>query len=165
MNEQALEKLLMDDALGALSPEASELLAEYVRANPGAESESKHWRAIANSARRALDAPQSASLPEFRLRQFRLVDTRRILGYGLATAAATAIGIGIGRFLPAERPVGSPMALVVPAGFARASESSGAGDFWSSQRLLASAASAHRSSGRPLLWTSPAKEPTLGAIQ
>ena len=130
MNPTTLERLMIDDALGALPPDVSALLAEHC---PPADRAA--WHSLAAAAK---SAGQIAPLP-LPAPRFRPGCARRVL----AIAALLLLGLAIGLALP--RPHQSPLAITpsppAPQAHLQTAAASGVPDFWSTQRLLASAQS------------------------
>jgi hypothetical protein len=157
MDDAILERLIFDDALGALSPDTSALLAAHVRTLPGGGEKLKAWQQLAETARAAMPAEPPLALPPLRIRQ----NPWRIGRIGLSIAAALILGLGIGLLHPHGGNVSpqpaiapSPVAVEMPA-------SAGVQDFWSSKRLLASAVGQKRENSSPLRWTSPIRQPEM----
>ena len=65
MDDATLERLILDDALGALSPDASALLAAHIKTLPGGSERLAAWRQVADSARSAMPTEAVADLPPF----------------------------------------------------------------------------------------------------
>jgi hypothetical protein len=144
MDEAILERLMIDDALGALSPDARALLEAYVCNQP---KELAAWRRVAAAAAEAIPVAKAESLPPFP-RQSVL----RFPRVALAAAAVLLIGIGIGwEFSPAPAPQDLVMAPQTPQAVADV----GITDFWSSSRLVAAALDAeqHAPSGPRSGWS------------
>jgi hypothetical protein len=166
MDDQALKRLMIDDALGELSPDVSWLLMEYLQVVPAGESERLAWSKLAADARRALPGQPTEQLPPFPAGA-RFSFPWRSLGTGVSIAASLAIGVGVGLRMPRSASPPREVAVVVPLTATEVpasnnSLSSGGGGFWSSKRLLAYAQQQKRPESSPLRWTSPVRIPQLG---
>jgi hypothetical protein len=171
MDDQTLERLMIDDALGALPPDVSELLAAHTSSSPLATEQKKRWRQTAELAGRASESHEQAVatlLPPLSLRSH-----PRRARIGLAIAAAWLIGIGIGLLMPhgsATNPGPSPavIAKLTPSSSSSAPPA-GVTDFWSSQRLISMATAGDRNRPRTASakwhWTSPVRAPEVGGYQ
>jgi hypothetical protein len=160
MDDTTLERLMMDEALGALSPDVSMLLAAYTQTTGDARV--AQWRRVANLAGEAMGETHLEPLPAFpgqAPRQARMWNMARL---GLAAAAVLAVGIGIGSWMP-SKPAANVSVAQAPVETPR--RSMGVSDFWSSQRLLASAMeSAPRAPSRPQ-WTWSMIEARTGGLR
>ena len=99
MNNTALDTLLIDRALGALTPEMEMLLDAYLAQNPEVSGELERTFDTVNLVRDALKEESTVSLPEFlapiRIRQ------RKIRRYTLQVAGMAAtlvIGVFFGQY-------------------------------------------------------------------
>lgn len=138
MNDDTFERLLIDDALGALTPDQSELLAAYAAAT-GNDSQLRTWQRVASAARLALPPEPARSIPQFPRRALRVHQFWRAGKMGLAIAAILLLGIGLGANLIRQRPAanpGAPVALT-PHPAPPVATAAGVADFWSSSRLIA----------------------------
>lgn len=145
MDNQTLQRLMIDDALGALEPDVRALLSAYAVAHPGDEAARTQWQELAGMARDAgllTHDELVPPLPHRRLRAVRLWHAGRTT---LALAAAILIGVAVGLHLPQQSASVGPQAVVVPVMLAPSPAPAvvlSPGDFWSSKRLLASAMAA-----------------------
>jgi hypothetical protein len=157
MNQTTLEQLMMDEAMTALSPDVSELLAAYLGTVPQGDAQLKCWRETADVARHALVATLPVEMPAFPGGQFRRASRFRLTG-AVSAMAAILVGIGIGRYW--ERPSSSHIqyAQIIETAPAPVSVS----DFWSSERLMASIDSGRQPRRSAWQWTSPARQPFTG---
>ena len=140
MDRQTLERLMIDDALGALSPDASALLAVHTDAG-----ERGRWKEIAALAKSAgagglfldSEAVAEGSLPAG-------ASGRRVMGRILVMAAMLLVGLGIGLLIP-RRSASPPMATLpgpqwqLDSAVAAAPAADAVPDFWSSRRLIGAA--------------------------
>jgi anti-sigma factor RsiW len=155
MNDETIERLIMDRALGALEDDVAALLDAYLKADPRAAERARQASETVDLARRVLAAPASGESPappfprlwieaaERRRRR------RRFLKQAAALAACLVIGVALGTLLfggraslPVSSPGASPGAFLPqaaatmgppPATVARAD--GGEGGFWSASRL------------------------------
>jgi hypothetical protein len=154
MDNQIMERLMMDDALGQLSPDVSALLRAYASIS-GDDQEHAIWIKLAASAKDALTddtIPQAPSIQS--LRSARLAYFTRI---SLAAAAVLIVGIALGLSLPLMTarhavPVAPIAQTTIPIEIQPPPPPASSGDFWSSQRLLAAALAAPRPPSPPRQW-------------
>lgn len=172
MHSETLERLLMDRALGELSPDVQALLAAYLEHDPAAAERAHEFDDAAAAARDVLrhELPTSLTpLSTARLHALdqarrRLVWVRNVAGI----AASLIIGIGVGAWLTpnAAGRAPSPMPPVVhqppDANLLAPAPPPPSSGFWSTDRL----ARAHRRSdpgpAARLIWDSPTTTPKLG---
>jgi anti-sigma factor RsiW len=160
MDDAILERLIFDDALGALSPDASALLAAHIQTLPGGSERLAGWRRLAETARAAMPAEPPLALPPLRIGKLSS-NPWRIGRIGVSIAAVLIMGVGIGLLRPREANV-SPHSAIAPLPIAAEMPiSAGVQDFWSSKRLLASAMGQKRENSSPLRWTSPIRQPEM----
>jgi hypothetical protein len=151
MEPATLDRLMIDDALGALSPDVSALLAAHIRLLPGASEQMAAWNRVTQTAKEAMPAEQVESLPPLRWNASQQNSThgnisplrwqRRLISAAGTIAAAILLGISIGLFVPRKYPQSTVViTLPAPVGIrpiAIVPQDDNAGDFWSSKRLLA----------------------------
>ena len=138
MDKSTLERLMIDDSLGALSPDAQALLEAYLREHGDGIKELERWRCTADSARAAMRWEQMEFLPLLRKPPIVFPFPKR----SLAAAAMLLIGIGIGRRIsPVPQPTIQTSPLVEAP---QTAATSGVADFWSPQRFLDSALNSER---------------------
>jgi hypothetical protein len=160
MDQATLERLMLDDALGALSADASELLAACVRTLPGGDERLAAWRRVAATARAAMPGESAKVLPPFPTRRT-VSNPWRMVRTGLSVAAVLALGVGIGLWMP-RRPVAvTQVAVVSQPIVAEGPSTVGVHDFWSSQRLLALAMEEKHTPSAAWRWSSPVSEPEM----
>jgi hypothetical protein len=161
MDQATLERLMLDEALGALPADVSSLLAAYAQTLPGGGERLAVWQQVAATAKAAMPAEPAAVLPPFPARNL-VSNPWRIGPVGLAAAAAALlIGVGIGLWTP-RRPAAAPQVAIVPQSIvAETPSNGGVHDFWSSQRLLASAMEEKHTPSAAWRWSSPVSEPEM----
>jgi hypothetical protein len=164
MDDETLKRLMIDDALGALSPDVSSLLSAYSETVPAGKSERSAWRSLAMDARRALSQQTVEDLPPFPATQ-RISLPWRFARIGISAAAMLAIGVGIGLRMPRAVPPRPEVAVAVQPAATELAGSNDMGGFWSSQRLLAYAEQQKRPKSSSLRWTSPVKMPEIGELK
>jgi hypothetical protein len=166
MEVEILERLLMDRALGGLSPDVEALLAAHLAHNAGAAGRAREFEAAAIAARQVLNSGGPLALPHFPAAQIRgLERTRRQLVLvrnvaGIAASVIVGIGLGVAFFRgPAARPetVPTPIAIVATAGPAAPR-----GEFWSAQRLYEKSRRTEHPDAVRLIWDSAVSTPRLG---
>lgn len=165
MDDAILERLMIDDALQALAPDVSALLAAYTAGMPAAGERRARWRDLADAARAALEVEASEELPPFPANKLRTSQRWHKARIGLSVAAVLALGVGIGSWWPTKPAAAPTVGRIASPLQSEPPRSTGIQDFWSSQRLLASAAQ-HRVGNHPALkWTSPLTESPNGELQ
>lgn len=140
MNPDALERLMLDDSLGALDGDARALLHAYLQHEPAAARSANELDEIVRRAGAALRPEGVGDLPPFpaaRLdRAQRTIRRIRFAGRAAALAACIGLGIGIGANVPRDAgpatPEQSPLKLVEAGDKAGSAEN----DFWSARRML-----------------------------
>ena len=154
MDDAALQRLMMDDALGALEPDTRALLGEYLKDRPALKADHAQWQRLTAAATQAIPASVPETLPEFPRRRLQWSRFHRAARLTFSAAAMVLIGVGVG--LRVSKPsnstavatnIPSPLAVNMPhpaPASADAAATFGVPDFWSTQRLLASALSANR---------------------
>jgi hypothetical protein len=165
MDDATLDRLMIDDALGALEPDISVLLAAYTATIPDIEQRRAGWRDLAEKARHAMAMPAADALPPFPAAQLRAARFWHNGRLGVAIAAVLALGVGIGLWMPGKHVAVAPIAQVINPAPSSPPRAIGVSDFWSSRRLLASAVE-HGVQGRPAWrWSSPLTESANGELQ
>jgi hypothetical protein len=144
MNDATLERLMIDEALGALDADVSALLAAYTAKLPASSSERAAWQKLAGTVRQTMPVPALQTLPPLRISRLPEQHYWRAARATLALGAAVAIGIAIGLWRPHPAPttVGAlPPVAPSPAtpAISLPPPPAGGQSFWSSQRLLAMA--------------------------
>ena len=145
MKTETLEALLIDRALGHLTPEMDELLGEHLAANPGSARLAAELQETVTLAAAALQRPLPvlklpppgvAALPPRRAFQPLALAASFLAGIGLTLAAAWVAAP------PRERPLATaPIVVSVqPASGLAIDPSVRALPFWSKERALAVAA-------------------------
>lgn len=171
MKPENLEPLLLDRALGELSPATAELLEEHLARDPAASQQAAAFTAALLAAREVVAVPATTSLRPLALDRLRREEWqtrwRSHLGELAKLAACVALGLVLGRSsrpvhpaaeAGATRPAPVTVALVdVPGPESR---------FWSMASLLAehrmqAARPDRRELGYSLLWKSPLKRPSV----
>ncbi len=164
MDQATLERLILDDALGALPSDASALLAAYVQTLPGGNERLAAWQRVAATARTAMPTELAAPLPPFSAPKH-TSNPWRIGAIGLAAAAVLAMGVGIGLWMPRRVAAPTQVAVVPQPIVVEMRSSGGVHDFWSSQRLLASAMQEKHEPSSAWHWSSPVSEPEFGVTK
>ena len=166
MDTQKIEPLLMDHALGATTPEVGALIEAFQEKDTEVRARLEKWLGIAKLARRAMEETVVTALPAFPQRQLQVArlgtQRRRMLVWSAGLAACMLIG-----YLLGSRGHGHPATPAVVTADPRptlaaavAVPLAGVDDFWSIERLRASAerdaARSVRSSANTLWnrWTS-----------
>jgi hypothetical protein len=165
VNEQTLERLIIDEALGALPPDVGELLAAYC-ANTTHERERQEWQRLTLTAREALQPRATEAIPVFPVQAVRVLRFRRTAVMALSAAAALLFGIGIGVHLHLAQPSAGPVLAAQPTNASVvAPATAGVLDIWSSNRLLAVALESKREAQPQWRWSSPVDQPQIGGVR
>ena len=100
MNNETLDALLIDRALGALPPDTEALLAAYMVQHHGRAADLERTLNAVGLVRNALKEEGSAPLPDFRApRTVRQQKQHRYTLQAAGMAAMLAIGLTFGRYL------------------------------------------------------------------
>jgi anti-sigma factor RsiW len=175
MKTETLDSLLMDRALGALSPEIAELLDSYLIQDPDAAQHAANLKSTVELARLTValpDAPMSPSPSWDRVCRTLRVQRRRVFLAELGKLAACLIlGLAVGLAShPVSGSAGKPIAAVAASGstdsVSRSSVPAEGNGLWSianfKPEILEQTASGGRLNGRYRLhWDSPVKMPHL----
>lgn len=171
MKTTTLDSLLLDRALGELSPEIGELLDAYLAQAPDDAARARRWSLTAQIARtaEAIDAP-AKPLPPWRAphQRPRWMAPRELLRLAaclvLGGFAGWSLGVGGAWFVPGTRSMpSSPVANVAKATTSRDPGRRESAEFWSIAAFARGGApepAVDRASYR-LQWDSPAKLPHL----
>ena len=169
MKPEFLESLLIDRALGELSPEVDALLAAHLATAPAAAREAGRLAATLRQARRAVATPLAAPrrpLGIGRLHaELKKQQWRAWAGEGLRLAACLALGLALGWMGHVGRRT-APALAATNAPPATAPVARDAGDFWSLDRIAAAGSRRPPPSGGAadryhLRWSSPVKMPAV----
>jgi anti-sigma factor RsiW len=169
MNPEALDRLLIDRAVGELPPDTSALLEAYLQTDPDASKQAVQLEKTMRLAKKALTpSPEPAlPVPAFN-RPLRVVEDKsapvRLLpqwAYGMAACFISGLAVGWFMIHPPAKP--SPRETFVAARVAPLAAAPAESGFWSVSRLsrLNSTAVATTSPQHQLIWTSPVKKPQL----
>ena len=166
MDRETLDRLLMDEALGALPADVASLLAAYLERDPAGAARAREFAAAASAARRVFQQPLPTLLPPFPGREFRNVEQAqrrvRALRYVASMAAVLVVGIGLGLVFPRGPAVEpTPRIVLPPPGPVVAADEPEPG-FWSTQRLYENARRTQRVETPPLIWDSTTSLPRPG---
>ena len=167
MDPAILERLMIDDALGGLPPDVSALLAAFTAARPPDEAELSQWRKITNLARQVAE-PEPAeqlSLPAFPRRRVVAFQVRRFALAGAAMAACVLLGFHLNAWMTPPSLSPSSVAQTSVAVVAPPAPLLGVHNFWSSQRLLATALSQPATSAPGTRWLPLPGQPKIGGVQ
>ena len=169
MTPEALEALLLDRAMGELSPEVAELLETHLSAHPEAARQAGALAAAMEMARRATAVVREAPrrpLGVERLRRIQVTGRQWAAAWAFARlAACVALGLALGWYGHALRPAPpTAVASATPAWDEPALEN--AGGFWSRSSLIAAQRERLSAERSPtvryrLRWDSPVKMPQV----
>jgi hypothetical protein len=154
MDSEILERLMMDDALGVLSPDESVLLRAYVSI-AGDDAEQAIWSKLTAAAKDALTDNMIAQAPS--IGPLRAAWLSHLTRMTLAAAAVLIVGVMLGLSLPlmtARRtpPIAPIAQATIPLEAQQPKTTAPSDDFWSSQHLLAAALAAPRPPSPPPQW-------------
>ncbi|MCG3126370.1 MAG: hypothetical protein CHACPFDD_01205 [Phycisphaerae bacterium] len=168
MKPETLEQLLIDRALGTLSPEVGELVEAYVRSDEAATRAASAFAETARLAREAIGTSE-ARTPAFPAERIRTAAARRRLmqraSAGLSMAACVVLGLGAGWLWFArdvagrvgDRPATAPaVAVSLAAGRERTADG-----MWNLDRIVRTVGgrAVRGESAGKLKWTSPIERP------
>jgi len=166
MNPELLERLLIDRGLGALAPDAVQLLDAYLREHPQEAASARDYSNVASLARRALATPEGVTLPAFPRDRILLAERTaqrwRRARAGLAVAASIVVGFGLA-WMALPRTGVAPVDGGPPQMAAAEMEGSNSSSLWSAERAFGRSSPA-RSAGAPagFTWTSTGRRPAFG---
>jgi hypothetical protein len=172
MNEQVLERMLIDRSLGALPPDVDELLEAFLEHEPGHAHDARKFDETLMLARRALPKPRALPLPPLKVRALPQTSVKknilRQVRWPVGIAAAFAIGFAMSLFTrQVERPAASHRrepersVVVVAQATAAAPVDSAPTEFWSAARIAGMAPKSASPQPPRLTWTSPVRKPQL----
>jgi hypothetical protein len=168
MNEETLERLMIDRSLGATSPDVDALLDECLANHPREAERAREYGDLAQRVRTVLSGEPTGRLPAFprdrllseKCSQARWKSAQRVT----ALAASFLLGIGVaGLGVGVWRPEAAPRPAMLELAEhpdARPSQGDGSG-FWSVPRRREPPARGASARGR-LIWTTPLSKPFLG---
>ena len=156
MNDEVLERLLIDHDAGELSPDVEELLENHLQQDPAARVKASELSETLQLARLALASESIVALP------------RRWSAWNRTTwawrVAACLICAGlIGLVAIRERQGSTRAANSVPAREVAAAPAGDESGFWSAYRLHASVSSSRPNVADRILWKSPVRKPELSS--
>lgn len=172
MKTEILESLLLDHALGELSPEVAELLETHLAHDPEAARQAAGLASTVQQARKAMAITQEAprrSLAVERLWQAQMTHRRSVFIWELARlAACVVLGLTLGWYGHTAR-IATVAATAVPprvAAVGLPSAPEGANDFWSLANLEAAQrerqpVESRTTSRYRLQWDSPVRMPRV----
>ncbi len=170
MDDETLERLMLDRGLGALPTDCDTLLEAYLETRPDAAAACQRIEETICSARIALTQAPAERPPEFPaerlLRAQRGNRTWNIARRITGIAAAIALGFAAHALWFHRAPsLSQPRDLLVAAHVGSEPGPPGSSDeagFWSARRLYQRAAGARQQTGKNLIWHSPVSFPQLG---
>ncbi|MGA2175017.1 MAG: hypothetical protein ABSH38_08565 [Verrucomicrobiota bacterium] len=147
MNQEIVERLVIDKASGELTPDAAALLEAWLEREPGAKAGAAEIDETLRLAKRALGGAEEHAVlrPKFRSPAWPR--------WAAGMAACFLAGLGLG-LLPLRQPTVAPPA----ENFATVNDAG----FWSARRLHVSS-STSKVQGSRLIWKSPVTKPQLEA--
>jgi len=171
MDREALDRLLLDRSLGALSSDVEALLAAQIETDPSAQQRWSEYASVTTAARQVLHSNTVSSLPPFpsariqgleRTRR-QLVLFRRVAGLAAALVVGTVLGSWWVRpAAPALQPDKRPAFVHQASGDTERAGRSEKSDFWSIRRLHQTAQASARDGATRVIWDSPVSRPRIG---
>ncbi len=149
MNNEVLERLLIDRAAGELSPDVEELLEAHLLQHPAAREEAAQIGETLRLARRALAGQPAVTLPAQQ-------PSWRVPNWAWRMAACFACGLLLGIFSIRGRNE-SPKPSQKMAAITTADESS----IWSARRLRGGLSSVTSKAENRIIWKSPVRKPEM----
>ena len=166
IDPEILERLLIDRALGELSPDAEALLEDYLAREPEASEEAEEIARAVDAARCALTPSEevdSHSLPPLLLGK-RGGILWRVGARAAALAACLLIGVGVGLWFSQSKQVIETQVEIAWVGAEEESdgtEGANRSEIWSARRFYEAASRPARTKRARLIWDSPTKMPRL----
>lgn len=167
MNRDSLERLLIDQRLGELAPDASELLRAWLAATPTDSALASEIDEIITMSRNGLHSSSAFPLPIFPEKRvagalrtnFRpgMMTWHRPAAVAATIVLAFVLGTRIADFRESESDSMSGAIAVAGSG-----ESSKIGEFWSIQRIVEGSALRRTHEKHRINWTSPLARPKTG---
>jgi hypothetical protein len=165
MDQQTLERLVMDRELGELSADGADLLAAYLHDHPKDAAACDGFALALNDARRAVGARRGAAglkkLDAARVsRALRIGDMKVVAARWrpLAVAAALAMAFLLGSATRTQ-PGDSARRTFAQSEQSGQPAPSETGEFWSIKRYITAPP---RKASPTVIWTSPLAKPQLG---
>ena len=166
---ETLERLLTDQAMGALAPDVESLLTSYVAFDRRGQTALREITRTIETARSVLDrtgVESGASLPPLRAASGRRGAWPRRIAAAAALAACLLAGFALRTWtespaspLPAHLNTGQPGGQVSET--TQTDARTGGSDFWSIRRLYESARNAPDRRPSGVNWTTPLGKPQL----
>jgi hypothetical protein len=169
MNQEMLERLLVDRALGALPPDVEALLDAYLEMESARAPLRGEIDETVRLARQALAPPRPLSLPPLKLvptPERTTAGTRRRTWWPAELAAAFVLGLGLGPWVwHQSHPAASRTEIAAVAAVEAVGHSFDATTrspaFWSMARLTDAGSKIPLSPRPRISWTSPVRKPQL----
>ena len=169
MDPNTLERLLIDQSLGELSTDASELLEDYLESHPECAQSARDTEATITEARRALQHKPTASdetMPPLHplhvIRSPRSIRSPKAWFQNLAVAAAVMIGFFLGSWHTSNPTPPGDKTIQFAEAVAKEPVATKQNDFWSLSRLR-DTKDPHPSTNKPrIIWSNPIGKPHIG---
>ena len=161
MNQDVLDRLLMDRALGALPLDVNALLNAYLEREPAMAARAVEMDQTLALAKRALQPHAEPALPPLKVRplaagEVNMVPRNRLM-WAVGLAAAFVLGIGLSAmFLHSTPTPARPVVVEVVRPV-----DAGPSGFWSRARWTNLLAKASQPEEPRLTWISPVKRPVV----
>lgn len=154
MNNEVLERLLIDRTAGELSPDVEELLEAHLQQNPAARKEAAEIRETLRLARLALVGQPAVALPVVR-------PSWRILTWALGMAACFVCGLSLGIFGVRGRNEPPRITASMASHKTPAIKTVDGSGLWSARRFRAGLSPFAVKSGNRIIWKSPVRKPEI----
>ena len=164
MNDEILERLVLDRALDALPEDVEALLDDYLANNPAHAARLLQMEETVSLAKTAMKPPHALKLPPLKVTPLPIDhpkhnNARRFLR-PLQMAAAFILGIGLSSILLRHTAPMPPAPATVMAS-AESKPQASASSFWSAERLFKMDSKTDGPALPRLSWTSPVRKPQL----
>ncbi|MEW6251160.1 MAG: hypothetical protein AB1716_10970 [Planctomycetota bacterium] len=162
MNAEVLERLMLDDALGALPPDTQALLRGFLELDHSTAGRAREFAETVSVARRLLTpagAGAERPMPAFPARRIRRAIWQgrglRVMTRAAGAAAVLMIGVFVGANLWSSAPVGSTQPAKTAVAIENVAKEASPDSIWSAERWHERSRQArHAGGGARLRWRS-----------
>jgi anti-sigma factor RsiW len=154
MNNEVLERLLIDRAAGELPPDVEELLEAHLLQNPAASKEAAQIGETLRLARLALAGQPEVPLPA-------LQPSWHVPNWAWRMAACFVCGLSIGIFAMRGRHEPPRVTASIPGRETAATTAADATGIWSASRFRASLSAVTVKAEDRIIWKSPVRKPEM----
>ena len=154
MNNEVLERLLIDSASGELAPDVAELLEAHLQQNPAARKEAAEVGETLRLAQLALAGQPSAALPVVR-------PSWRVPTWALGMAACFICGLSLGILGMRGRNEPPRITASIRSQEMSAVKTVAGSGLWSARRFRAGLSPSAVAAGNRIIWKSPVRKPEI----